>query len=154
MHALRNNVSQHGAYMAPSTAVSQIAQTTMALMSTMIVDVKRICVQPGLKYVQFLIFQRDSGVLIHETRRLSMSSSTFAHFLNFVVVVDRSCTHAPPYMHSLPFLDDVNFVFVFVVASLSVDRVSDQFLQCTRSIRWQLGLAFRFGKSSFSTLLR
>ena len=38
-------------------------------------------------------------------------------------------------MHSLPFLDDVNFVFVFVIASLSVDRVSDQFLQCTRSIR-------------------
>ena len=80
-----------------------------------------------------------SGVLIHETRRLSMSSSTFAHLKKIVVVV----LHAlPPYMHSLPFLDDVDFVFV--VASLAVDQVSVYFFLLTFSPAAQTSKKIRF----------
>ena len=106
----------------------------LRLGGNMIVDVMRIC-------VPVCWFMKLGGCRCHPR-----------HLHIFKISYLWSCTQAPPYMHSLPFLDDVNFVFV--VASLSVDRVSDQFLQCTRSKRWQLFMAFRFGKSSFSTFLR
>ena len=46
------------------------------------------------------------------------------------------------------------FCFCFCSCFVVIGSVTNLFLQCTRSIRWQLGLAFRFRKLSFSTFLR
>ena len=82
----------------------------------------------------------NSGVLIHETRRLSMSSSTFAHFKIFVVVV----LHARTAMYAFfALFGPCQFCFCFCSCFVVIGSVTNFYtvlVQYDGSLVWLFGL--------------